>query len=88
MSAPGSRPPVYGDFPELFWDLRSDAPVDAEHPSILARLLECAKPAVIARLVSLDTIRNELDALPVPEHTRRFWRIVVDFPDREQLLPR
>lgn len=77
----------YGDFPELFWDLRGDAPIDAEHPSILARLLESATPETIGRLVSLDTIRDALDALPVPQHTRRFWRIVVD-RSRPERLPR
>lgn len=76
--APSRRTHCYGEFPELFWDLRPDAAIDAEHPSILARLLVHGTPDTISKLVSLDVLRRELGTLPVPEHTRRFWRVVLD----------
>ena len=68
----------YGEFPELFWDLRADETVDYEHPSVIARVITRGSTAAIARLVSLDVLRRELENLPVPEHTRRFWRTVLD----------
>lgn len=77
-ASPTRRLYRYGDFPELFWDLRADAPVDSEHPSILARVITNGSLDAISKLVSFDVLRRDLDILPVPEHTRRFWRVVLD----------
>lgn len=70
--------PCYGQYPELFWDLRADAAIDAEHPSILARILTQGSLEMIAELVSLDVLRRDLALLPMPEHTRRFWSVVLE----------
>ncbi len=68
----------YGDFPELFWDLEPDAIVDARHPSILARILVRGSMDAIRTLVSFAEVRRQLPDLPMPEHARRFWAVVVD----------
>jgi len=68
----------YGDFPELFWDLQPDAPVDVENPSILARVIQYGNMEAIRKLVRPEVLRRELSTLFVPEHTRRFWWKVLD----------
>lgn len=70
--------PRYGDFPELFWDLRPDAPIDAESPVVLARLLTRARAEIIGKLVSPRVLRDRLDSLPIAENVRVFWRAVLD----------
>jgi hypothetical protein len=67
----------YGDFPELFWDLKLEAEVDRTNPSIIARLLEHAAPATIWKLVPAEVLLRDFEKLDLPEHTRRFWSIVV-----------
>jgi hypothetical protein len=79
-----SDPPRYGDYPELFWDLQPEEDIDVEHPFVLARLLTQATPETIARLAPTSLIRRELATLPIPEHTRLFWRMILDSLDRPQ----
>lgn len=67
----------YGDFPELFWDLKRDVQVDGSNPSIIARLLEHAPPETIWKLVPVSVLLRDFEKLDLPEHTRRFWSIVV-----------
>jgi hypothetical protein len=66
-------PPRYGDYPELFWDLRPDEPINVEQPFVLARLLSHGTPETIWSLVPPSLIQRELPTLPLLEHTRRFW---------------
>jgi hypothetical protein len=68
----------YGDFPELFWDLKRDVEVDGTNPSVIARLLEHAPPETIWKLVPVDVLLRDFEKLDLPEHTRRFWSIVVE----------
>lgn len=79
-----TREPRYGDYPELFWDLRPDAPINVEQPFVLARLLSHARPEIIRHLVPVSLIRRELPSLPVLEHTRTFWTMVLDALDAQQ----
>lgn len=67
----------YGDFPELFWDLKRDAPVDAQNPAIIARLLMNARPEVLWKLVPVPVLLEKFDQLDLPEHSRKFWSLVV-----------
>lgn len=67
----------YGDFPELFWDLKRDAPVDAENPVIIARLLMHARPETLWKLVPVPLLLEKFDQLDLPEHSRKFWSLVV-----------
>jgi hypothetical protein len=72
----------YGDYPELFWDLLPEHHVDIAEPVILARLLTQGRLNVIAELVPMDVLRRELERLPIPDHTREFWRTVLEgMPD-------
>lgn len=77
----------YGDFPELFWDLKRDEVVDGSNPAIIARLLERADPAVIWKLVPTDVLLRDFEKLDLPEHTRRFWSVVVRMMREERGLP-
>ena len=74
----------YGDYPELFWDLKPEAPIDVSRPSILARVLQGASLQTIRQLVPLSLLRRELPTLPVPEHTRLFWTRVVELLDEKE----
>jgi hypothetical protein len=67
----------YGDFPELFWDLKRDAPVDGENPAIIARLLMHARPETLWKLVAVPVLLEKFDQLNLPEHSRKFWTLVV-----------
>jgi hypothetical protein len=67
----------YGDFPELFWDLKRDAPVDGENPAIIARLLMHARPETLWKLVPVAVLLEKFDQLDLPEHSRKFWSLVV-----------
>jgi hypothetical protein len=72
------NPPFrYGDFPELFWDAQPQAEIDVQNPVTLARLLTRGRAEVIGRLVPLEVLRERLDALPLPDHVRIFWRAVL-----------
>lgn len=77
-----SRPPRYGDYPMLFWDMKAEEPINIDNPFVLARLLTQATPETIRELAPVSLIRRELPTLPVPEHTRRFWYMVIEAFDR------
>jgi hypothetical protein len=68
----------YGDYPELFWDLQPEQPVNVAEPVVLARLLTQARLDVIAELIPMDLLERELERLPIPDHTREFWRTVLE----------
>ncbi|MEJ7811130.1 MAG: hypothetical protein WKG32_12025 [Gemmatimonadaceae bacterium] len=70
----------YGDFPYLFWDLAPHATLDVENDFVLGRILTRGTMEDIRRLVTLELIQQRLDALPIPEHSRWFWRLVVGEP--------
>jgi len=77
------NPPLrYGDFPELFWDAQPDAEIDVQNPVTLARLLTRGRAEVIGRLVPLEVLQERLDALPIPDHVRTFWRAVLQSGSR------
>lgn len=76
----------YGDFPELFWDLRREAEVDGTNPAIVARLLEHAPPETIWELVPVDVLLRDFEKLDLPENTQRFWSIVVGMMRTERGL--
>lgn len=67
----------YGDFPELFWDLKRDAPVDPQNPAIIARLLMHARPETLWKLVPVPVLLEKFDELDLPDHSRKFWSLVV-----------
>jgi hypothetical protein len=68
----------YGDFPELFWDLKRDAPVDVQHPAIIARLLMHARPETLWKLVPVPVLLEKFDSLDLPDHSRKFWAVVIE----------
>ncbi len=68
----------YGDFPELFWDLRGDVPVDGEDPLIIARLLQHANPETLWKLVPVPVLLEKFDEVELPEHSRKFWSLVIE----------
>jgi len=45
-------PPRYGDYPELFWDLRPEEPINVEHPTVLGRILASGSFEMIRAMVS------------------------------------
>ena len=78
-SRTSDRPYRYGDFPRLFWDAQPDAPIDVRNPVTLARLLTRADARTVGTLVPLEILKEKLEELPVPEHTKVFWRRVLDY---------
>lgn len=77
----------YGDFPELFWDLRRDVEVDGTNPAVIARLLEHAPPETVWKLVPKNVLLRDFEKLNLPEHTRRFWSVVVRMMRDERGMP-
>lgn len=74
-----TRPPCYGDFVEIFWDLQPDVPVDVEHPSILARILIHGHLTAVRTLLTFERIERELPHLEhLPAYARKFWEEVVE----------
>ena len=71
-------PPRYGDYPELFWDMKPDEPILADHPMIIARLLREGSLDAIFKLVRFDVLERQLPDLVIPEETRRFWKRVLE----------
>jgi hypothetical protein len=67
----------YGDFPELFWDVKPDAEIDRTNLRMIARVLEHAPPETLWKLVPVDVLLRSFEKLDLPEHTRRFWSVVV-----------
>ena len=67
----------YGDFPELFWDLKPDVEIDRTNLRMIARVLADARLETIWKLVPVDVLLRDFEKLILPERTRRFWSIVV-----------
>ncbi|HEX2209036.1 MAG TPA: hypothetical protein VHG93_15260 [Longimicrobium sp.] len=67
----------YGDFPELFWDPKRDAPVDARDPAIIARLPMHAPPETLWKLVPVPVLLEQFDQVDLPDRSRKFWSVVV-----------
>ncbi|MGH7460824.1 MAG: hypothetical protein ACREMA_07325 [Longimicrobiales bacterium] len=67
----------YGDCPELFWDARKDALIDVTEPVTLARILTRASAKVVGTLVPREVLAEKLELLPIPEHSKTFWRRVI-----------
>ncbi|HEX6910986.1 MAG TPA: hypothetical protein VF142_11345 [Longimicrobium sp.] len=67
----------YGDFPELFWDVKPDAVIDRTNLRMIARVLTHARLETIWKLVPVDVLLRDFEKLILPERTRRFWSIVV-----------
>lgn len=67
----------YGDFPELFWDLKPEVEVDGTNPAVIARLLQHAAPETIWKLVPVNVLLRDFERLDLPAHTQRFWTVVV-----------
>ena len=80
MRVPEQPEPTYryGEFPELFWDARPDEVVDPENPIVLARVLTQGSEEALAKLVRGDTLERLLPTLVIPEHSRRFWNVVLE----------
>lgn len=69
----------YGDFPELFWDLLPEEPVDLHHPVILTRILmDPSGKNAREKLLTLDALRRGLPHADLPEHARLFWTRVLE----------
>ncbi|HEX8694880.1 MAG TPA: hypothetical protein VF746_20805 [Longimicrobium sp.] len=77
-------PPRYGDYPELFWDMKPEEPILADHPMIVARLLREGSLKAIFDLVPFDVLERQLPELVIPEHTRLFWSRVLEFRRAEK----
>jgi len=80
VGAPEQSGPTYryGEFPELFWDARPDEVVDPENPIVLARVLTQGSEEAFAKLVRRETLERLLPTLVIPEHSRRFWNVVLE----------
>jgi hypothetical protein len=74
----------YGEFPELFWDARPDEVVDRENPVVLARVLTQGSEDAQAKLVRFETLERLLPSLIIPEHSRRFWNVVLEHLRRSE----
>lgn len=80
MGVPEHPAPTYRyrEFPELFWDARPNELIDPENPIVLARVLTQGSADAIAKLVRPDALERLLPTLVIPEHSRRFWKIVLE----------
>ncbi len=74
----GAKSYRYGDFPELFWDAIPEAVIDPENPIVLARVLTQGSSEAVAKLVRPAALERLLPTLVIPEHSRRFWGIVLE----------
>lgn len=80
MGVPEQAEPTYryGEFPELFWDARPNEVIDPENPVVLARVLTQGSEDAVAKLVRPETLERLLPTLVIPEHSRRFWNVVLE----------
>lgn len=80
MGVPEQAEPTYcyGEFPELFWDARPDEVIDPENPVVLARVLTQGSEDALTKLVRPETLERLLPTLVIPEHSRRFWNVVLE----------
>jgi hypothetical protein len=67
----------YGDFPELFQDLRPEVEVDRDDPLIITRVLREGNLSHVQKLIRTDVLRRELDNLELPYNIRSFWTLVL-----------
>lgn len=68
----------YGDFPELFWDLKPEAEIDRNNPRLIARVLTDGSMDAIRKLVPMDVLLRDFEKLDMPDNARRFWSLVVE----------
>jgi hypothetical protein len=68
----------YGDFPELFWDLKPEAEIDRGNLRMIARVLTHGSMEAIRTLVPMDVLLRDFEKIDMPDHARRFWSLVVD----------
>ncbi len=73
-------PPVYryGDFPELFWDVKPDAVIDRTNLRMIARVLTNGSMEAIRKLVPMDVLLRDFEKIDMPDNARRFWALVVE----------
>lgn len=71
------RPYRYGDFPELFWDLKKDVEIDRENPVIMARVIREGGLKHVRALVPIPALIRHFDELVLPDHVRAFWALVI-----------
>jgi hypothetical protein len=83
---PSDEQPVYryGDFPELFWDVKPDAVIDRTNPRLIARVLTHGSIEAIRMLVPMDVLLREFETIEMPDHVRRFWSLFVDLRRNRQ----
>ena len=81
-----SEEPIYRyrDFPELFWDVQPDAVIDRTNLRMIARVLTDGRLETIWKLVPVDVLLRHFEELILPDHTRRFWSIVVAMMREQQ----
>jgi hypothetical protein len=74
------EPPVYryGDFPELFWDLKPDVEIDRTNLRMIARVLMHGSMDAIRKLVPMEVLLRDFERIDMPDNARRFWSLVVD----------
>lgn len=84
MSTPERTVYRYGDFPELFWDLKPDAEIDRTNLRMIARVLTHGSMDAIRKLVPMEVLLRDFEKLDMPENARRFWSLVVQMR-RERL---
>lgn len=78
-----SRVYRYGDFPDLFWDLRPDAVIDRNSPAVLARVLTRGSTEAIRALVDFEIVRQQFDELWLPVPVRDVWRRVLGLAESD-----
>lgn len=67
----------YGDFPELFWDLKPDVEIDRTNLRMIARVLTHGSTDAIRKLVPMEILLRDFEKIDMPENARRFWSLVV-----------
>ena len=68
----------YGDFPELFWDVKPDAVIDRKNLRMIARVLTHGSMDAIRKLVPMDVLLRDFEKIDMPDNARRFWSLVVE----------
>jgi hypothetical protein len=68
----------YGDFPELFWDVKPDAEIDRTNLRMIARVLTHGSMDAIRKLVPMEVLLRDFEKLDMPDNARRFWSLVVE----------
>lgn len=68
----------YGDFPELFWDVKRDAEIDRTNLRMIARVLTHGSMDAIRKLVPMEVLLRDFEKIDMPDNARRFWSLVVE----------